>query len=289
MPPHLIANPQAGGGRGNQIFKRACRLLEAAGWEFVPHLTGQPGEAEKLALEALAVGSKLVVACGGDGTVNEVLNGLRGSQASLGIIPAGRGNDLARALGIPRRVAEACALLQRGGHRRIDTISLGDRLFCSVAGLGLGAQVNQLANQKAGHGPGPLPYLLPLVRVLKEYNFPKIQLEYDDGSYEGELSLLAVANTPYYGGGMKIAPAAQPDDGLLDIYIVEKTSKASLLINLPSLFRGGHVNKPYVKHFRSKQLRISSPQPLPIFADGEFFQQTPAEFRVNPLSLKVIV
>ncbi len=287
MLPHLIANPQAGGGRGKQVFKRACRLLEAAGWEFVPHLTRQPGEAQRLTSEALAAGSKLVVACGGDGTINEVVNGLRGSQANLGIIPAGRGNDLARALGISRRVAAACAILQRGRTRRIDTISLGDRLFCVAAGLGLAAQVNQLSNQ-GYRGRGPIPYLLPLRRVLREYPFPQFQLEYDDGSYEGELTLLAVANTLYYGGGMKIAPTAQPDDGLLDICLVEKISKVNILCTLPSLFRGNLLDKPFVKHFRSKSLKVYSPRPLPIFADGEFFQSTPAEFRVNPVSLRVI-
>ncbi len=286
MPPYLIANPHSGGGRGHQAFKNACRLFKTAGWEFVPHLTSAPGEAKQLAAEAIAAGCKLVIACGGDGTINEVANALHGSQTSLGIIPAGRGNDFAKALGIPRQIEQACQILRHGTPRTINTISLGNRIFCSVAGLGISAQVNRLVNQGT-KGTGPLPYLAPIWRVVKNYNFPKIKLEFDNGDYEGRVSLLAVANTPYYGGGMKIAPTADPNQERLDIYVIEKISKAKLLINLPQLFRGGHVNKPYVKHFRSNKLKVSSANPLSIFADGEYFQNTPAEFVLNRSSLNI--
>lgn len=287
MQPQLIINPLAGNGKGRESFEKICETLKSCMGRFTVHLTHYPGEAKRLAIDAVATGSRLVIVCGGDGTINEVANGLFGSQTPLGIIPVGRGNDFAKALGIPTQIEAACYLIKKDKTRQINTISVGDRIFCSVAGMGISSGVNEIAN-KGGLGPGPLPYIIPVWQVIQDYTFPQIQLDYDDGRYEGEISLLAIANTAYYGGGMMIAPEARPDRDFLDIYVVEKTSKPQLLFNLPALFWGGHINKPFVKHFKSSAAVISSPHPLPIYADGEFFQNTPAEFIINPLSLNVI-
>lgn len=287
MLPTLIANPQSGGSRGGQIFKQACLYFESQGWKFESCLTQDAGKAEKLALDAVNLGSRLIIVCGGDGTINEVVNGIIGSQTILGIIPAGRGNDLAKTLGVPCSIPQACHKIITGNTRLIDTISLGSRHFTTIASLGLAAQVNLTANRNF---PGnSFSYLAPLAQALREYNYPLIQVEHDGGHYQGNFTLLAVANSAYFGGGMKIAPQARIDDGLMDICLVKKTHPGTIFLNLPGIYSGNHITKPYVMYWKSRELKVDSAIPLPIMADGEFFQSTPAYFKTHPGNLRIIV
>ena len=287
MSPYLIANPRAGGGRGEIIFRQALRLLEGAGYRVLPFLSEHPGQARELAAGAVREGAELVVACGGDGTINEVVNGLRGGGACLGIIPAGRGNDLARSLGIPRRPEQACAVLRRGRVRRIDTVLAGGRSFCVVAVLGLAARVTLLANQNPA--AGVLPYLRPLRRALAQDVCTWLELEYDGGSWRGQAALLAVGNTRYCGGGLALTPRARPDDGLLDVCVVENVAPWRLVLALPSLLWGDFLGKPFVRYFRSRRLRVKAVPAQAVLADGDLLQDTPLQFRVDALSLPVLV
>jgi len=289
-PWTLIVNPTAGRGRNSRTAQACAVRLRELGHEVILRLTEFRGHGTTIAAEAVGAGHGVVVVCGGDGTIAEVLPSLAHTRTALGIIPQGTGNDLARALGIPRSVAAALRLLHRHHPGVMDLGRCGNRWFATVAAFGFDAEVSQIMERGDAPLPGTAGYLLASLRHLRTYVPPRVRLSGDFGETEQEVFLAAVANTRSYGGGLRIAPDANPDDGRFDVCIIDGgLSKATLLSLMPRIFWGGHVRHPAVRVLSARKVRFEPLDgPHLLHADGEPLETTPTTLQIEAHALRVI-
>lgn len=287
----LIANPAAGGGRGARAAERGRRRLLRAGLEVSLDWTQRRGQARELAAAARDRGSAVVVVCGGDGTVAEVLPELAGRDRSLGLLPAGTCNDLARALGIPVRLEPALRVLLEGRPRPIDLGRCGGHRFATVASFGFDAEVGEEMAEGRSPFPGTAGYLYTALRRLRGYHPAPVRLRGEFGVREQEVFLVAAGNTRSYGGGMRICPEADPTDGRLDLCLVDGSiSPREVLALVPRIFRGGHLRSAAVHMLRSSWVEIEAldGSPISLRADGERLCETPTVLRADHQALRVI-
>lgn len=285
----VIANPTAGGGRARRAARAATAALAQSGLPAELLFSREPGDAAVLARRAVAEGAAAVVACGGDGTIAEVLPALAETGVPLGVLPAGTANDFARGLGIPLQLSGAIDILVRGRPRAVDLGFAGDRLFCTVAAFGFDAEVSQAMVEGRVPIAGTLGYVYACLRQLPVFQPPTVRLSGEFGQIEGPVLLVATGNTRSYGGGMKIVPAADPFDGKLDICIVSPVSRWTVMAVLPRVFSGSHVNHPAVRMVRSSWLQIDTGESRVLLADGEHLTRTPARIETRPGALDVIL
>ncbi len=239
-----------------------------------------PGHSEDLARTACSMGSDLVIAVGGDGTVRDVMAGLQGSRVPLGLVPAGTGNDLARTLGIPVDVERAVGIALSGRSRRLDVWLWNGVPFVNVAGVGMDAAVARVVNERFKFLTGAAAYVAGFLTVFPRYKAMRVKLNWENGAWDGSAWLVAVANGQYYGGGMKVAPAAVPDDGYLSVIVVEGIPRGQLLCQFPRLFTGTHVRHPGVRCIQVRELSISGDAHIATI-DGELLASTPATIRMS--------
>jgi diacylglycerol kinase (ATP) len=284
----IIANPVSGGGRGKHAAEAVSDNLTRAGAEVQIKLTEVPGHGRELTEEALTGGVDCIVVCGGDGTIQEVATALIGKPTPLGIVPCGRCNDLARALGIPTKIIPAIDTLINGTVRQIDLGMVNDRPFCTVATFGFDAEVSRLTREASSLLSGTAAYLYTTLKHLRRFKSPLTRLSGDFGNFEGEIFLVATGNTSSYGGGMRIVPSAVPDDGQFDVCIVSRLPIHAVLHLLPRVFWGGHIHHPAVRVERTTWLTIETDAPCFLEADGEPIGQTSATLRIKPDALSVI-
>ncbi|MSS72169.1 MAG: diacylglycerol kinase family lipid kinase [Candidatus Latescibacteria bacterium] len=251
--------------------------------------TQRRGHAEALAREAAEAGDGLVVAAGGDGTVHEVASGLVGTDTALGILPCGSGNGLARALRMPLDLRRACRALLNTGVRRIDAGRVNGRFFFATAGTGLDALVAARYDERPGKRRGLLPYVVLTARTFLACVPEEVTLTLDHGPpLTARPLLLTVANTRQYGGGAIIAPNARPDDGLLDVCLMENISPFRALLHAPRLFTGAIHRMPGVRLFQAAAVQIVRQAPGPFQMDGEALQgEAILNVEVVPGALKV--
>jgi diacylglycerol kinase (ATP) len=284
----LLVNPTAGGGRARLVAFEAARAIRALGHDIDVHLTAARGEVEQRARDAAARGVDRVLVCGGDGTVHEALNGLAGSGTALGILPGGRGNDLAATLGVPPDPAAAARHLVHGPTRRIDLGVVNGRRFGTTAGVGFDADVAIRTNRGIWRNAGRFSYVAGILTSLVAFRAPRLIVTAGAERRDGRYMLCAVSNTGRYGGGVLIAPEASADDGLLDVCLIAHASRIRLLRILPAAYRGAHVHAREVEMLRAEAVEILSEQPLPIVADGEPAGTTPGTITVERRALAVI-
>lgn len=285
---HLIVNPHAKRGRASSWARRVQRWLEDAGWECVRRESRSSLHVRGLTEEALRDGADAVVLFGGDGTIHQAVQVLAGTDVPLGLIPCGRGNDLARALSLPLTTEEAAAVILRGKTKRIDLGVLdGNRYFCGILTCGFDSEVAAFARRYPHIPGGWLGYFVVALLLLALYRFRSVRVKGDGFSFSGEVLLVATANCPAYGGGMWIAPVARLDDGLLHVCIVRRTGKWRIVRLLPTVFSGCHVNEPEVSLHPTRRLLLDADEPLPLFADGEPVGTTPMEVTIAPNALCV--
>jgi diacylglycerol kinase (ATP) len=285
-----IVNPIAGGGR-------AARVWRSIGPWFVEHAivcsaTGSPGEAIQLVREAVARGAERVIAVGGDGTVSEIAASLVCSSTALAVIPAGSGNDFARAIGIPRKPAAAAHLALRGSPTRVDagcaTSSDARRTFVNVAGCGFDADVVRHLAYPRG---GSLAYLAAVLGTLSHMRPIHLRLTFDGGrTLERSVVGLAVANGTHYGGGLRIAPRALLDDDLFDVCVVGARNPLGVLALLPWLYLGAHARRSGVEFFRAHRVQVDALDGAAVGCqvDGELIGDLPVTFDIQPAALRVI-
>ena len=291
--PVIIVNPIAGSGRAAKLVPWLGERL-ALRPDAELHVTRRPGEAQELAARAAAGGCDRLVVVGGDGTIQEVVNGVLESDArpSIGIVPVGSGNDLARSLGLPADPAEAWTVAIGRGIRRIDaaTATNGEgrrRWFASAGGIGFDAQVAAAMSTRRGWQSGRAGYLLTTLTELRRFDNRTLRLVLDGEPLEVRALLVAIANGPYYGGGMRIAPDAAPDDGWLDLCVVGDVSRVTAVRQLPNLYRGTHVRHPAVSVFRARRIEVSGDGQTHAHLDGEPFGTLPLSVEVRPGVLEV--
>jgi len=285
----VIVNPAAGGGRAVQEWKKAQQVLDGAGWTPEVRFTQARGHATQLAAEAVNSGSELVVAVGGDGTAHEVVNGLPiPGQAIFGLIPGGTGNDFAKTVGIPLDPRAAAEVLVKGYPRVIDVGRVLDRYFLNVAGVGFDAEVARLVNSSPKALPGPVAYVLGILRAILFYHAQDTTLTMDDRTWKGRALLAAVGNAKFYGGGMMMCPHAVIDDGRFSVVVGGDLNVIEVLMVLPKLFKGEHLSHPKVTEFESKRIAVDGPSRVPVHADGEVIGTLPAVFDLLPQALPVM-
>ncbi len=289
MTLFVIANPACGGGRGEKYIPQIERALEDLKLEFKLVKTSRPKEATELARKAVAEGFRKIVAAGGDGTVHEVVNGILGTGAILGIIPIGNGNDISRCLQIPRDIPAACRTLEKAYTRTIDLGIANGAYSVGVASTGFDSVVTEIANKMAIKARGPAKYTFAAFRALTSFRVSNFHFNCDGKLSAEKAMLIAVANSRSYGGGMKIAPAAELDDGLFDICLVKEVSRFHFIRVFPTVFSGQHIKDPNITIFRAREIEISSEDPFHVYADGEYIMPLPARFRIVPRALEVIV
>jgi len=288
----LVHNPTAGGGRAAGLLPAVTELLRSGGVEVDRHATRSLEDARQAAREAAGT-VEVVIAVGGDGTVGACAGGLADAgpdaRAALGVIPAGGGNDAARSLGLPfDDPLAAAALLPRLRRRPTDLARVGERSYLIVAGAGFDSEVNRVANQRLSWAPGRARYVGALLVELVVGRPAGFRLTLDGEVHELRAWFVTVANCQSYGGGMRIAPDARLDDGLLDVVVVGDIGKPAFLATFPKVFSGRHLEHPAVAVHHARRVELDGDRPLAVYADGEPAGSLPATFVVQPAAITVL-
>ena len=283
----VLVNPAAAGGRALRRLPAVTAELERLGAEHRVVRTRGIEHARDEAAAAAAAG-ETVAALGGDGLLRALAAVLRGSGGALAILPGGRGNDLARVLGIPGDPAAAARVAVEGVARLIDVASVDGVPYLGIASLGFDSDASRIANETRLVS-GRLVYLYAALRALATWTPAVFVVTVDGERHELSGYSIAVANSRAYGGGMLMAPQAELDDGLLDVVAVGRASKLKFLRTLPSVFKGRHIDDPDVRTLRGAVVELAADRPFEVYADGDPIGAAPARVSVEPRCLRVIV
>ncbi|PRB15614.1 YegS/Rv2252/BmrU family lipid kinase [Microbacterium sp. MYb62] len=295
MAEHIavLANPFSGKGRGGRAAESAVRLLRERGAEVRAYAGASAADTARLAVAALADEPRLLVVVGGDGTLSGVLDTLCAADVPIVLVAAGTGNDLARALGLPRSDARAAAdLALTGVPRAIDVgvvrTALGSRKFLTIAALGFDAKVSDRTNRLRWPHGSPRYYLALLIELVRLRPMDFTLAVDGEAARSAPGTLIAAGSTSSYGGGMPICAGAVPDDGLLDIVHVAPLGRLRLLRLFPLLLRGTHLARGEVAHRRARSVTVSAPG-LVVYADGERIGEDECTISVLPGALTMMV
>jgi len=287
MPLVLLVNPASAHGRTLKLLPRLERELDSRRIPFRVERTRGLEHGVERALRA-AEADEIPVVVSGDGLIGAIGGALAGSDTPLGIVPGGRGNDLARVLGIPSEPEAAVATLAAGETRRIDVGEVNGERFLGIVSVGFDSEANQLANETRWLR-GNLVYAYAGVRTLFGWKPARFTLRVGEERQRFTGYSVSVANNKAFGGGMFVAPDADLADGVFDVVTVGEVGKLRFLSNLPKVFKGTHVDEDEVRVFRAARLELSASRPFPVYADGEHLTDLPAKLRVLPRALSVIV
>jgi YegS/Rv2252/BmrU family lipid kinase len=287
MPLTLLVNPSSGGGRALKLLPRVEGALDARRAEFRVQRTRDLEHGVRQALGAIEAGEMPVVVSG-DGLIGAIGGAMAGSETPLGIVPGGRGNDLARVLGIPDDPEGAVDVLLTGETRSIDVGEVNGKRFLGIASVGFDSEANRVANE-ISFLRGNLVYAYAAIRTLIGWKPGRFTVRVDDERYRFTGYSVSVANNKAFGGGMFIAPDAELDDGEFDIVTVGEMGKLRALGTMPKVFKGTHVEEEHVSVFRAPHLELTASKPYPVYADGEHLSDLPASLRVLPRALDIIV
>ena len=282
----LLVNPSAGGGRTLGLLRDVDIALRERGLAHRVVMTESLEHGCAQARTAAEAG-EIPVVMSGDGLIGQIGGALAGAAVPMGIVPGGRGNDLARVLGIPADPEGAVDVLATGAERSIDVGEVNDKRFLCVASCGFDSDANRIANE-ARLVRGRLVYLYAALRALVAWKPARFALTLDGEQRELVGFAVAAANSKAYGGGMYIAPDARLDDGLLDVVCTGQVTKLRALVNLPKVFDGSHTDDDWVSVSRAAELRIEADRPFAVYADGDHLADLPATVRVLPGALRVI-
>lgn len=283
----LIVNPSSGAGRGSSLLPEAEGALNERGLEFRTVVTTSLEHGVKSATQAHANGEVPVV-MSGDGMVGQIGGALAGTGATMGLIPGGRGNDLARVLGIPSGTGEAADVIAAGDVQQVDVGEVNERRFLCIASMGFDSEANRIAND-AKLVRGNLVYAYAALRALAAWKPATFTLRFDGaGEHTFTGYAVAAANSKAFGGGMFIAPDADLEDGRFDVVMTGKVGKLRFLANLPKVFKGTHIEEDEIEVRRAATVRVSADRPFRVYADGEHLTDLPAELRILPKALGIL-
>ncbi|MBR0464121.1 MAG: diacylglycerol kinase family lipid kinase [Clostridia bacterium] len=282
----IIANPASGRGRGQACLEKTCALLDARGLAYRVMRTEKPGDATLFADEAITQGDGEIVCIGGDGTIYEIVNGIRCRPATMYFVPSGTGNDFVRMLDLPKDPIDALASQLDGEPRCIDVGQVNERFFLNVSGCGFDVEVLRQTVHFKRFGRNLLPYLLGLFSALRLFKPLKVTISLNGETYSGEATIISVGNGRYFGGGMKPTPDASISDGLFDFIRIDAVGKWQILRLLSKFIAGKHTSLPIVHAVRCHEVTIHSPG-MTINQDGELVQADTAVYRIWPKALTI--
>lgn len=286
---YLIANPVAGRGRCANSLDIIRAFYRELNRPFEIKLTEGPGHAQELARQAVADGAERIIAVGGDGTLFEVLNGMHDADVTLGVIPAGTGNDFARSIGFSLKLETALKQLKSAKVKRFDIGRERDCVFSAICGQGFTVDVMHHVNtHRDGFFKGPLAIAAAVYSCVRRLQPQPVTIVVDGSTIETEAILVAVLNTPYTGGGMMLTPAADPADGLLDLIIVGPVGKFEVLRIFPQVYKGLHTSHPKVTIMRGRRFEIYNYKPMLKMFDGNIQGTTPIVAEVVPQAIAVL-
>jgi diacylglycerol kinase (ATP) len=279
----VILNPAA---RGDRARRQRARVETIAhGSVICP--TSRSGEAETLARRAADEGFERIVAAGGDGTIHEVVNGLAGTEAALGLLPMGTMNVFATELGLPIHDLGLCwDIIKNGNTRLVDLPNANDKYFAQLAGVGLDAQVVKETSLALKRSFGPLSYLIQAAQIAARVP-PRLSIESENASID-EGSFVLVGNGRLYGGPFPFFKHAVNNDGLLDVIVFKRLGYLEIIRYLQNVLFSSEINAPEVEYFQTSRLRVTSDQPVPVELDGELVGTSPVEFGVQKQFLRVL-
>lgn len=302
---YAVVNPKAALGRASRFWPKLHKQLWERIGPFPWDWTGSPMHATSLVRSALQQGYDLIVSVGGDGTHNEVINGffcdgaIVNSRATLSVVSCGSGSDLCRSLGIISGIGFTLETILSGRKRKVDVGRLQffqpsgsscERLFLNIASLGLSARVNSKLESQPHFLGGTGRFFLATIRTLIENRNDRVSLEIDGKVFSDELiSAVTAANGQFFGGGMRIAPHARLDDGLLDVVMIGAVSLLDFMRWGPRFYQGRYLSHPRIKYWKARTIRAKSEVPVPVEVDGETVGTLPASFTVLPGAVRILV
>lgn len=301
----IIVNPASANGTTAKDWPQYKKLLLDSGYEFEAALTERPGHATELTREALKAGYKTIMSVGGDGTMNEVVNGFfedglpLAQDSRLVVFSRGTGCDFIRTLGIKKGIEDLLDILVRNQSKQVDVgrVCFVDksgktviRHFLNVADIGIGAETANRVNKNSKRLSGFLSFMLSAVSTIILYRNKNFEIVIDnETALTGKMNSVIVANGRYFGGGMKVAPDALMDDGLFDIIILGDLSKMDLIRSFPLIYNGKHLSHPKVKLYRGSKIKVSCGGKGLIEVDGEIPGSYDSEFELLPKALNIMV
>ncbi len=300
----VIINPNAGRRKGEKDWDKISSLLQKAGFTYKALFTKAPRHAIDIAVSHIENGYHRIIVVGGDGTMNEVVNGIfrqkryLTSDISLGMITVGTGNDWGRMFNIPRGYTEAIATIQQNNSFIQDAGVVNyyhgknqrSRYFVNIAGIGFDALVvNKTNKMKMSGKRGPWAYLKSIIISLMKYRHTNTKIRIDDHEIKNDIFNISIGICKYNGGGMMQLPGAIADDGLFDITVINKIKKHDVILNLRKLYNGKIVKHPKVNTYKGKTILIDSMPAIHLETDGESLGHSPFTFNIIPRSIKVLV
>ncbi len=286
----FIINPAAGKGKALGLVPIIRDYFKGKPDKYVIKITEYPGHATKIAREYANSGTCRIYSIGGDGTVNEIVNGMAGTKASLGVIPAGSGNDFIRSIHGEYQSSDIVSDTIRGQERSIDLARANGKYFINISSIGFDADVvyNAQKFKRLPYIPGSMAYLFSLIYTIFKNKISEVKVTIDNQEISLKILLAAVANGRFYGGGMLPAPAAALDDGLLDICLVREVNRLKILTLFPKYMKGEHGEIEYVSFKRAKKIKIESKETIALNIDGEILTGQEIEFEILKGAINVI-
>jgi YegS/Rv2252/BmrU family lipid kinase len=297
----FLVNPASAGGRTGREWPELAHRAAAVGLIGDALFSEAPAHLQELAREAVASGATLLVAVGGDGTVNEVVNGLVGAEATeLAVIPRGTGTDFVRTFGIPTRLEDAARVAVAGAVREIDAGRAryrswdgtpGEAHFANIASVGMSGAIAKRVNESRRSFALKASYFLATFAVFARWQNTEVRISVEPGSIlrAARMHDVIVANCRYFGAGMMICPEAEPGDGLFDVLLIGDVTKLDLVTTLPKIYRGKHLPHPKAELLRGQAVEIDANEPLPVELDGEQPGTTPVRFEIVPKAVRLRV
>ena len=287
----FIINVTAGRGKTGKKISKLVTSLNEHKLDFEIELTKAPEHAIQLAQDAIKKGFRNIISVGGDGTLNEVVNGVmrsgKAEEVNVGIVPEGGGNDFATGFNLSSKIDKAVEILQKFNTRKIDVGKIEDRYFINALGIGFDARAAQISN-KIKHLNGLPRYLLAVIKALVALKPFEAEVKLDNYTYHSPFLLIAIGNGKYTGGGFLLTPEAIINDGFLDVCFIGKISRRRVLSLLPSAIKGKHLKEPEVDLKQSRTIEVITKTPLPFYTDGELPElKNPLHFTIELLPKKL--
>ena len=291
---HLfIINPAAGKGKNLKLIPRIEKMFKDKEDKCIIEITKGIGDATKIARSYSEKGTYRIYSVGGDGTLNEILNGMVNSSSSLAVIPSGTGNDFIKSIynfSKQDKIEDILFKMINGKEKYIDLCEINDRYFINIASVGFDAEVayNSIRLKKLPFIGGKLAYILGIILTVFNYKSYKLSIDIDDKSINLDALLVAIANGRYYGGGINVTPKAEIDDGLFNICAIKKVGRFKILTLFPQVIKGNHAEIKEVSFYSGRKVKIKSEEDIAFNIDGEITKGKEAEFKIVKNGIKII-